>query len=69
MSKARLFQSIKSLDLGAVRSMFDAHPELRDVRDERGRNALHLLCSRPCTEKTTAQSLKLADYLLRQAST
>ena len=66
MSKARLFQSIKSLDLRAVRSMFDAHPELRDVSDERGRNALHLLCSRPCTEKTTAQSLKLAEYLLGQ---
>ena len=39
---------------------------MRDVRDERGRNALHLLCSRPCTEKTTAQSLKLAEYLLGQ---
>ena len=66
MSKARLFQSIKSLDLGTVRSIVDARPELRDVKDERGRNVLHLLCSRPCTEKTTAQSLKLAEYLLGQ---
>jgi ankyrin repeat protein len=64
MSKARLFQSIKALDLAAVRSLLEAHPALRDARDERGRNALHLLCARPCTEKTVPQSLKLAEYLL-----
>ncbi len=64
MSKTRLFDSIKALDLQAVRSVLEAHPELRDVRDERGRNALHLLCGQPATGKTVPRSLKLAEYLL-----
>jgi ankyrin repeat protein len=64
MSKARLFQSIKALDLDAVRAVLEAHPELRGARDERGRDALHLLCGRPCPGKATVGSLKLAEYLL-----
>ncbi len=54
MSKTRLFQSIKSLNVEAVASLLGAHPELKQVKDERGRNALHLLCSLPSHEKKTA---------------
>jgi len=64
MSRTRLFQAIVSLDLDGVRSLLEAHPELRGARDARGRSALHLLCSRPCTEKTTVRALELAEYLL-----
>ncbi len=64
MSKTRLAQSIKALDLPAVKGLLEADPTLREARDERGRNALHLLCAQPCTEKTVARSLKLAEYLL-----
>ncbi len=64
MSKTRLFQSIKSLNVEAVASLLGAHPELKQVKDERGRNALHLLCSLPSHEKKNRQSLELARYLL-----
>ena len=64
MSKTRLAQSIKALDLAAVKGLLEADPKLRDVRDERGRNALHLLCAQPSTEKTVSRSRKLAEYLV-----
>ncbi|HKW94710.1 MAG TPA: ankyrin repeat domain-containing protein [Methylomirabilota bacterium] len=64
MSKTRLAQSIKALDLPAVKGLLEADPRLREVRDERGRNALHLLCAQPSTGKTVSRSLKLAEYLL-----
>ncbi len=64
MSKTRLLQCIKALDLEAVRSILEVHPDLRHAKDERGRNALHLLCSLPANEKTRPRSLSLAQYLL-----
>src|SRR5712692_4217492 len=64
MSKTRLFQSIKSLNVEAVSSLLEAHPELKRVKDERGRNALHLLCSLPSHEKKNRQSLELVQHLL-----
>jgi len=64
MSKARLFQSIKSLNREAVAALLEDHPELRQVKDERGRNALHFLCSLPGADKGRERSLGLAQYLL-----
>jgi len=64
MSKTQLARSIKALDLPVVKGLLEADLKLRDVRDERGRNALHLLCAQPSSEKTVARSLKLAEYLL-----
>jgi uncharacterized protein len=64
MSKTRLFQAIKSLDAGAVAALLEARPELAQVRDERRRNALHLLCSLPGSDKTRGRSLALAERLL-----
>jgi ankyrin repeat protein len=64
MSKTRLFQAIKSLDAGAVAALLEARPELGQVKDERGRNALHLLCSLPGSDKTRDRSLALAERLL-----
>jgi len=64
MSKTRLFQSIKSLNLEAVAALLEAHPELEQVKDERGRNALHFLCSLPRTDKIRERSPELAQYLL-----
>ena len=52
MSKTRLLQSIKSLKRDDVAVLLEAHPELKHVRDERGRNALHSLCSLPGADKT-----------------
>ncbi len=64
MSKTRLFQSVKAMDLEGVKAVLEANPALRQVKDERRRNALHLLCSLPVQEKTRPRSLKLAEYLL-----
>jgi len=60
MSKARLFQAIKSLDVAAVAAQLEARPELGQVRDERGRNALHLLCSLPGRDTSRDRSIALA---------
>jgi ankyrin repeat protein len=64
MSKTRLFQSIKSLDRKAVAALLEAQPGLKLVKDERGRNALHFLCSLPGADKSRERSLELAQYLL-----
>src|SRR5438309_5733952 len=64
MSKTRLFQSIKSLNREDVAAPLEPHPELKDVKDERRRNALHFLCSLPGAEKSRERSLELDQYLL-----
>ena len=64
MSKARLFQAIKTRDLDALRAVLEASPALREATDERGCNALHLPCARPCRPQDAARSVKLAEYLL-----
>jgi uncharacterized protein len=64
MSKTRLFQAIKSLDAAAVAALLEARPELGQVKDEHRRNALHLLCSLPGSDKTRGRSLALAERLL-----
>ena len=63
MSKTRLLQSIKSLKRDDVVALLDAYPELKQAKDERGRNALHVLCSLPSADKTRERSLELAQYL------
>ena len=64
MSKARLFQAIKALDVGAVTALLDAQPALTLVIDDRRRNPLHFLCSLPPDPKTSSRSLALARRLL-----
>src|SRR5215470_7877710 len=64
MSKARLFNAIKSLDADAVSALLDSHPELAKVKDDRRRNALHFLCGLPASDKTSARSLALTSLLL-----
>jgi uncharacterized protein len=64
MSKGRLFQSIKALDVEAVASLLEADPDLLRVVDERRRNPLHFLCGLPADPRTGARSLALARRLL-----
>lgn len=64
MSKARLFRSIKALDVEAVGSLLAASPDLLRITDDRRRNPLHFLCSLPADPKTSARSLALARRLL-----
>ena len=45
MSKARIFDAVKRLDIEATRELLDAKPELADARDRSDRNLLHVACS------------------------
>jgi len=64
MSRARLFRSIKALDLEAAAAVLAAQPELLQATDDRRRNPLHFLCSLPAAPKTRERSIRLARHLL-----
>ena len=64
MSKTRLFQAIKALDVDAVAALLDAQPELIRAIDDRRRNPLHFLCSLPADPRTSTRTLALARRLL-----
>jgi uncharacterized protein len=64
MSRARLFRSLKSLDLEAVAAVLAGRPELLRATDDRRRNPLHFLCSLPANARTAARSIELARHLL-----
>src|SRR6267142_5516422 len=64
MSRARLFRSIKALDLDAVAALLAAQPELTRATDDRRRNPLHFLCSLPASPKSCDLSIRLARHLL-----
>jgi ankyrin repeat protein len=64
MSKTRLFQSIKALDVEAVTSLLEKNPDLIRATDDRRRNPLHFLCSLPADPKTSGRALTLARRLL-----
>jgi ankyrin repeat protein len=64
VSKTRLFQAIKALDVNAVVALIEATPELLQATDDRRRNPLHCLCSLPADPKTSRRSLALARRLL-----
>src|SRR3954463_4467036 len=66
MSKTRILQAVKALDVGAVRELLDDKPALLTVRDPGGRNLLHLACSVPCADLKIPESLaaKMANLLL-----
>ena len=48
MSKTRIIESVKRLDLETTRALLDAKPELLAVRSPKGHNLLHLACSASC---------------------
>jgi ankyrin repeat protein len=64
VSRARLFRSIKALDVAAVTAILAAAPALARAIDDRRRNPLHFLCSLPTTPGTGPRALALARRLL-----
>lgn len=64
MSRARLFRSIKALDLEAVAALLATQPELARATDDRRRNLLHFLSSLPAHAKTADRAIGLARHLL-----
>jgi ankyrin repeat protein len=66
MSKTRLFDAVKYLDLAETKKILDAKPELLHVWNDQGRNLLHLACSADCKKlkKPESAAVKFVDYLL-----
>lgn len=66
MSKTRLFEAVKQLDLQEAKAILDAKPELLKVWNDQGRNLLHLACSVDCKKigKPEAAAAKFAGFLL-----
>jgi ankyrin repeat protein len=66
MSKTRMIEAVKQLDVDAVREFIATEPGLLSVTDRRGFNLLHLACSVPCADLGLAesQSAKMVTLLL-----
>src|SRR5215831_18011651 len=66
MSKTRMIEAVKELDISAVRDLLAAEPDLLSVTDRRGFNLLHLACCVPCADLGIAESVsaKMVTLLL-----
>jgi ankyrin repeat protein len=66
MSKTRLFEAVKALDLARTKKILAAKPDLLRVWDDRGRNLLHLACSVEPEDVGKAESagVKMVAFLL-----
>jgi ankyrin repeat protein len=66
VSKTRLIESVKTLDLGETRKILDAKPELEKVWNDQGRNLLHLACSAECKKlgKPESAAARMVTFLL-----
>lgn len=66
MSKTRLFEAVKQLDLAGAKEILEAKPDLLTVRNDQGRNLLHLACSANCKKlkKPERAAVKMVDFLL-----
>jgi ankyrin repeat protein len=66
MSKTRIIEAVKKLDIQTVRTLLAADPRLLRVTDRRGFNLLHIACCVPCTERGIPESraAKMVNLLL-----
>lgn len=66
MSKTRLFEAVRNLDLAETKKILDAKPERLDVWNDQGRNLLHIACSVDCEDigKPKSAAVKMVAFLL-----
>jgi ankyrin repeat protein len=66
MSKTRIIESVKDLDLETTAKLLDAKPSLLTVRNRQGRNLLHLACSAPCAKLKVPETaaVRMVKFLL-----
>lgn len=66
MSKTRLIEAVKHLDLAETKKILAAKPELLRVWNDQGRNLLHLACSVDCKKlkKPEPAAVRMADFLI-----
>jgi ankyrin repeat protein len=60
VSKARIFEAVKTLDLEAARSLIEAKPALLEATDRQERTLLHLACAANCSELGVPESAAAA---------
>src|ERR1700754_4409867 len=68
MSKTRIIEAVRKLDLESIKKLLDDNPSLLTVTDRKGRNLLHLACSAQCNEMNVAESVsgRLVTLLLHR---
>ena len=66
MSKTRLIEAVKTLDLKETKRILEAKPDLLKVWNEQGRNLLHIACSVDCEDigKPKSAAVKMVTFLL-----
>lgn len=66
MSKARIIESVRNLDLASTKTLLEANPLLLAVTDRQGRNLLHLACSASCPNLNVSESVsaRFVNFLL-----
>ena len=68
MSKTRIIEAVKQLDLESTKKLVQAKPSLLTVTDRQGRNLLHLACSASCKQLKVSEALsaRMVNFLLDQ---
>ena len=68
MSRKRIIEAVRKLDLESIRKQLDDNPSLLSVTDRKGRNLLHLACSAQCKELNLSESVsaRVATFLLNR---
>ena len=68
MSKTRIIEAVRKLDLESIKKLLDDNPSLLSVTDRMGRNLLHLACSAQCKELNVPESVsaRVATLLLNR---
>src|SRR5262245_44447386 len=64
VSKTAMLALVKAFDARAVTAALKENPKLRDWRDERGRNWLHVCCAQPLKPAQEKPSIETAKALL-----
>jgi len=66
MSKTRILEAARRLDLLSVKALLEADPSLRATTDRHGRNLLHLACSASCSKLKVSESAsaRMVNFLL-----
>jgi ankyrin repeat protein len=68
MSKTRLIEAVRKLDLKTAKELLEAKPELLKVINRQGRNLLHLACGASCAKLKLPESAaaRMVNFLLDQ---
>jgi ankyrin repeat protein len=65
VSKSRIIERVKALDLPSVKLLLDGKPALLRVTDREGRNLLHVACSVPSAKGVpAAAAARIVNFLL-----